>query len=155
MRCQWVWHHLGKSSPTKDCTWLAKEMHCNQTITCRDAWHGHHARHISALCVKLVAAQPNLATPMQRTDGPFFLKEHDESTRVKAMARSLKTPDSGLGPGLYESAPQSYYHHTPQVAIGKPARRVCQFQLGSSQAHLHTVVMQWWGRQGTCTHINS
>lgn len=62
---------------------------------------------------------------MQRTDGPFFLTEHDESTRVKAMARSLKTPDSGLGPGLYEAAPASYFHHAPQVVIGEyylPAR---------------------------------
>lgn len=57
---------------------------------------------------------------MQMTDGPFFLQEHDESTRVKAMAHSLKTPDSGLGPGLYEPAPASLSRHAPQVVIGIP-----------------------------------
>ena len=59
---------------------------------------------------------------MQRTDGPFFLKEHDESTRVKAMALSLKTPDSGLGPGLYDTAPASFFHRAPQVVIGELCR---------------------------------
>ena len=54
---------------------------------------------------------------LQHTDGPFFLKGHDESTRVKAMARSLKTPDSGLGPGLYQTAPASQ-RHVPQVVLG-------------------------------------
>ncbi|DBB12356.1 TPA: hypothetical protein ACH3X3_006440 [Trebouxia sp. C0006] len=57
------------------------------------------------------------------TDGPFFLGEHGESTRVKAMARSLQTPDSGLGPGLYEAAPASFFHHPPQVVIGGYAPR--------------------------------
>ena len=56
---------------------------------------------------------------LQGSDGPFFLAEHDESTRVKAMARSLKTPDSGLGPGLYETAPSSFFRHPPQVVIGE------------------------------------
>ena len=55
---------------------------------------------------------------MQDTDGPFLLKDHDESTRVKAMARSLKTPDSGLGPGLYETTSARVNHHVPQVTIG-------------------------------------
>ena len=71
---------------------------------------------------------------LQKTDGPFFLKEHDVSTRVKAMARSLKTPDSGLGPGLYETAPSSFYHHAPQVAIGK--RFCCWSRACSCQAEL-------------------
>ena len=35
------------------------------------------------------------------------------------MARSLKTPDSGLGPGLYETAPASFFRHPPQVTIGE------------------------------------
>ena len=56
---------------------------------------------------------------VQASDGPFFLGDKDESTRVKAMARSLKTPDSGLGPGLYETAPASFFRHPPQVVIGE------------------------------------
>ncbi len=35
------------------------------------------------------------------------------------MACSLKTPDSGLGPGLYEAAPASFFHHPPQIVIGE------------------------------------
>lgn len=35
------------------------------------------------------------------------------------MARSLKTPDSGLGPGLYEAASASFFRHAPQVVIGE------------------------------------
>ncbi|KAL0030427.1 hypothetical protein WJX79_004156 [Trebouxia sp. C0005] len=57
------------------------------------------------------------------TDGPFFLGENGESTRVRAMARSLKTPDSGLGPGLYEAASASFFRHAPQVVIGGYAPR--------------------------------
>lgn len=65
---------------------------------------------------------------VQESDGPFFLGENDESTRVKAMARSLKTPDSGLGPGLYDTAPASFFRHPPQVVIGKSHKLACPFQ---------------------------
>lgn len=58
------------------------------------------------------------AVALQATDGPFFLKDNDESTCVKAMARSLKTPDSGLGPGLYEADSARRKHHVPKVMLG-------------------------------------
>lgn len=57
---------------------------------------------------------------VQDIDGPFLLKGRDESTRVKAMARNLKTPDSGLAPGLYEADSAKVHHHVPQVTLGEP-----------------------------------
>ena len=62
---------------------------------------------------------------VQESDGPFFLGDNDESTRVKAMARSLQTPDSGLGPGMYETAPASFFRHPPQVVIGESCKPPC------------------------------
>ena len=59
---------------------------------------------------------------MQESDGPFFLGANEESCRVNAMARSLRTPDSGLGPGLYETAPASFFRHPPQVVIGESCK---------------------------------
>ncbi|DBA84755.1 TPA: hypothetical protein ACH3X1_005799 [Trebouxia sp. C0004] len=47
------------------------------------------------------------------------------------MARSLKTPDSGLGPGLYQAAPASFFHHAPQVVIGGYAPREAVSKLRS------------------------
>ena len=84
--------------------------------------------HVGALCKptsvhafwSIVYEQSHqLRLSPQATDGPFFLGEYGESTRVKAMARSLNTPDSGLGPGLYEAAPASFFHHPPQAVIGE------------------------------------
>jgi len=74
----------------------------------------------------------------QATDGPFFLEEHGESTRVKAMAHSLKTPDSGLGPGLYEAAPASFFHRAPQVAIGEQ----CTSSQHCKRHRLHKLVIE-------------
>ena len=62
---------------------------------------------------------------VQESDGPFFLGDNDKSTRVKAMARSLQTPDSGLGPGMYETAPASFFRHPPQVVIGESCKPPC------------------------------
>lgn len=37
---------------------------------------------------------------------------------MKAMARILKTPDSGLGPGLYNTTAVTLRQHVPQVTLG-------------------------------------